>query len=212
MRTWLDTLVQKLAGKRTAVIAAAVVGVLGMTAGGAFAAKAATNQFANATIEKLGNGDPEAMLDSIAQSVVEKLTGKDGAIGAASKSLTDKLGKAAGSKLNGIDTDSLLSRVSDEVVAAGMGKLDEISTDAIVQEVTNALIERALAEIEGLDLAALASGVLDNAVEDLLANVDLEQLIKDKLDEVDVEAIVAKVVSDKLGGGSGGLLGMLFQR
>ncbi len=212
MRTKLDALVRRFSGKRTVVIASIVTGAVVLTAGGAFGARAASNSFADATIDRLGNGDPQAVLDSIARSVVEKLTGEDGAIGAASKNLTDKLGKAAGSKLAGIDTESLLSRVSDEVVAAGMGKLNSISTDEIVQRVTAALIERALAEVESLDLQALAASALDGAVEDLLAGVDLEKIIEEKLAEVDVEAIVADVVAKQLGGGSGGLLGMLFKR
>jgi hypothetical protein len=212
MRPKLDAFVRKLSNKRNAVIASVVVGAVVLTAGGAFAARAATNQFADATIDRLGNGDPQAVLDSIAKSVVEKLTSKNGVLGTASKDITDKLGKAAGSTLAGIDTDSLINQVSDEVVAAGMGMLDGISTDAIVQQVTNALIESALAEVEALDLQALTAGALDDAVEDLLASVDLEKLIKEKLDEVDVEAIVADVVSKKLGGDSGGLLGMLINR
>lgn len=217
MRSKFDALIRRLSGKRTAVIAAGVVGVVVITAGGALATRAATNQLADATISKLGGGDPQAVLDSIARSVVEKLTGKNGAIGAASKSITDKLGKAAGSKLADIDTDSLLNKVSDEVVAAGMGKLDAISTDAIVDQVTNALIETALAQVEALDLQALAADALDDTVEDLLAGVDLQKLIEEKLDEVDVEGIVAKVVAEELnnltGGVSGGnLLGLLFQR
>lgn len=212
MRTKLHELVRILSGKRTAVIAAGVVGAVVVFTGGAMATRAATRSFADATIDRLGDGDPQAVLDSIAHSVVEKLTGEDGAIGAASKSLTDKLGKAAGSKLAGIDAESLLSQVSDEVVAAGMDKLNRISTDEIVQHVTNALVQRALAEVEALDLQALAAGALDGAVDELLAGVDLEKLIEEKLDEVDVEAIVAEVVSKKLGGSGGGLLGMLFQR
>lgn len=212
MRTKLNQLVRRLSGKRTAVIAAGVVGAVVVFTGGAMATRAATNSFADAAIDKLGDGDPQAVLDSIARSVVEKLTGENGALGAAGKSLTDKLGKAAGSKLAGIDTESLISQVSDEVVAAGMGKLNGISTDEIVQHVTNALVQRALAEVEALDLQALAAGALDGAVDELLASVDLEKLIQEKLDEVDVEAIVADVVSRKLGGSGGGLLGMLFQR
>lgn len=212
MRTKLNELVRRLSGKRTAVIAAGVVGAVVVFTGGAMATRAATNSFADAAIDKLGDGDPQAVLDSIARSVVEKLTGENGALGAAGKSLTDKLGKAAGSKLAGIDTESLISQVSDEVVAAGMGKLNGISTDEIVQHVTNALVQRALAEVEALDLQALAAGALDGAVDELLASVDLEKLIQEKLDEVDVEAIVADVVSRKLGGSGGGLLGMLFQR
>lgn len=212
MRPKLDEFVRKLSNKRNAVIASVVVGAVILTTGGAFAARAATNQFADATIDRLGNGDPQAVLDSIARSVVEKLTSKDGMLGTASKEITDRLGKAAGSTLAGIDTDSLINQVSDEVVAAGMGKLDGISTDAIVQQVTNALIERALAEVDALDLEALATGALDGAVDELLATVDLEKLIQQKLDEVDVEAIVADAVDKKLGRGSGGLLEMLLNR
>lgn len=199
-------------GKRTAIIAAVVAGVLTVSAGGALATRAASNQFADATISALGGDDPQAVLDAIADRVVKQLTSKSGALSDASKSLTDKLGAAAGDKLAGIDTDSLLKQVSSEVVAAGMGKLNGISTDQIVKQVTDALIQRAMAEIEGLDLQALASSTLDGAVEDLLASVDLEKIIQDQLDKIDVEKIVADVVKDQMGSsGSGGLLGMLLR-
>jgi hypothetical protein len=199
-------------GKRNAVIAAVVAGVMFLTAGGALATRAASNQFANATITALGGDDPQAVLDAIADRVVKQLMGSSGPLAGASKDLTDKLGKAAGNKLDGIDTDALLDQVSSEVVAAGMGKLDGISTDAIVEQVTNALIAGAMAEIKGIDLQALATSTLDGAVEDLLANVDLEKIIQEQLDKIDVEKIVADVVKDQLGSsGPGGLLGMLLR-
>ncbi|MGH2668281.1 MAG: hypothetical protein ACRDH5_04030, partial [bacterium] len=88
MRTKLDGLVRRLSGKRNAMIAAGVVGAVLLTGGGALGARAATNQFASATIDKLGNGDPQAVLDAIARSVVEKLTSEDGALGAAGRSIT----------------------------------------------------------------------------------------------------------------------------
>lgn len=200
------------AGKRTAVIASVVLGAVVLMTGGAMATKAASNQFASATIGKLGGGDPQVVLDKIADRVVKQLLSKNGPIGEASASLTDEIGKAAGDKLAGIDTDSLLDDVSAEVVQAGMGKLNEISTDSIVDEVTSALIAQAMAKIDGLDLQALASSTLDGAVDKLLASVDLEKLIKEEIAKIDVEKVVTEVVQKQMGSSSGGLLGMLFQR
>jgi uncharacterized membrane protein YheB (UPF0754 family) len=194
-------------GKRTAIVAAVVAGAITLTAGGAFATKAASNQFASATISKLGGDDPQAVLDKIAERVVKQLTSKKGAINAASKSLTDKLG----SKLAGIDAESVIDQVSDEVVAAGMSKLDGISTDAIVEQVTNALVQQALAKIEALNLEALARSTLDGAAKELINSVDLEKIVKDYLAQLDVEAIVSKVVKDEMGSGGGGLFGFLFR-
>ena len=201
-----------VAGKRTVVIASVVLGAVLLTAGGAMATRAASNQFASATISKLGGDNPEAVLDSIADRVVKELLSKNGILGKASDSLTDEIGRAAGDKLAGIDTDSLLDDVSAEVISAGMGKLNEISTDSIVQEVTSALIAQAMAKIDGLDLQALASSTLNGAVDDLLASVDLDKLIKEEIAKIDVNKIVTEAVQKQLESSSGGLLGMLFQR
>lgn len=200
------------AGKRTVVIASVVLGTVVLMAGAAMATRAASNQFASATISKLGGDDPQVALDKIADRVVKQLLSSNGPIGEASASLTDEIGKAAGDKLAGIDTDSLLDDVSAEVVQAGMGKLNEISTDAIVREVTSALIAQAMAKINGLDLQALATSTLDGAVDKLLASVDLEKLIKEEIAKIDINKIVAEVVRKQVGSSSGGLWGMLFQR
>ncbi len=203
-----------VAGKRTVVIASVVLGAVVLTAGGALATRAASNQFANAALSKLGGGDPEAVLNSIADRVVKQLTSKSGILGQASASLTDEIGKAAGTKLAGIDTDSLLDNVSADVIAAGMGKLDEISTDEIVADVTNALIHQVRSQIESLDLLALAHSKLDGAADELLGDVDIEKLIKERLDGIDVEKLASDAIKDYMEsqGGSGGLLGLLFKR
>ena len=194
-------------GNRTAIVAAVVAGAVTLTGGGALATKAVSNQFASATVSKLGGDDPQAVLDSIAERVVKQLTSGSGPLSAAGKSLSDKLG----SKLAGVSGESLIDQVSDQVVAAGMSKLNGISTDTIVEQVTNALIQKAMAEIDALDLEALASATLDGAAQDLLNSVDLEKIIKEYLASIDVEGIVSKVVSDEMGSGSGGLLGFLFR-
>lgn len=189
------------AGKRRAFVAAAVAGIVFLSAGGAMAMRAVSHQFADATIDKLGGDNPQAVLDAIAERVVKQLLGDNGPIAAAGKNLTDS-----------IDTQSLIDSVSSEVVQAGMGKLNGISTDSIVKQVTDALIQKAMAKIEGLDLQALASSTLDGAVKELLAGVDLEKIIKEELAKIDVEALVTKVVKEQFGSsGSGGLLGMLFR-
>lgn len=190
------------AGKRKAFVAAAVAGILLMSAGGAMAMRAVSHQFADATIDKLGGDDPQAVLDAIADRVVKQLLGDSGPIAAAGKNLTDS-----------IDTKSLVDSVSSQVVQAGMGKLNGISTDSIVKKVTDALIQKAMAKIDALDLQALAQATLDGAAKDLLASVDLEKIIKEELAKIDVEALVTKIVKEQLGssGGTGGLLGLLFR-
>ncbi len=165
-----ERFVAAISGRRSAVIAGAVVGVMLVTTGGAMAMRAATNQFADATISRLGGDDPQAVLDAIAEKVVKQLMGEDGPFGGVSADL----GRVAGDKLAGIDTDSLIDRVSSQVAEAGMGKLNSISTETILKQVTAALVERAMSEIRALDLQALARSTLDGAVDDLLASVDLE--------------------------------------
>ncbi len=192
--------VSTAAGKRKAFVAAAVAGILFVSAGGAMAMRAVSHQFADATISKLGGNDPQAVLDAIAERVVKQLFGDNGPIAAAGKSLTDS-----------IDTESLIDSVSSEVVQAGMGKLNGISTDSIVNKVTDALIQKATAKIDSLDLQALASSTLDGAVKELLAGVDLEKIIKEELAKIDVEALVTKVVKEQFGSSGGRLLGMLFR-
>ncbi|HYZ91312.1 MAG TPA: hypothetical protein VFA34_02835 [Actinomycetota bacterium] len=189
------------AGKRKAVIAAAVAGVIFVTGSGAFAMRAASHQFANATIEKLGGDNPQAVLDAIADRVVKQLMSGDGPLAAAGKNLTDSF-----------DTQSLINSVSSEVVSAGMGKLNGISTEAIVKQVTDALIAKAKAKIDALDVQGLARSTLDGAVQQLLDGVDLERIIKEELAKIDVEALVTKVVKEQMGSGPGGLLGMLIGR
>jgi hypothetical protein len=210
-------------GKRTLIVGATVAGLFLATTGAAMATRAVSNQVASAAVEKLvGGGDnPQAILDAIADKVVKQLTSKHGALNGvlatAGKDITAKLGKQAGAKLANFDTSSLINKVSDDVVAAGMGKLDGISTDAIVEEVTNALINEAMQKINSIDLEELASSTINGAVGDMLDNVDIEQLIKDKLDSIDVNAIVTKVVKDQMNSkasslSTSSLLGLLFKR
>jgi uncharacterized membrane protein YheB (UPF0754 family) len=189
------------AGKRNAIVAAIVAGIMFMTGGTALAMRAASHQFADATISKLGGDNPQAVLDAIADKVVKQLLSDNGPIAAAGKSLTDSF-----------DTESLINSVSSEVIQAGMGKLNGISTEAIVKQVTDALIARAKAKIDSLDVQGLAKSTLDGAVQQLLASVDLEKIIKEELAKIDVEALVTKVVKEQFGSSSsGGLLGMLFR-
>lgn len=211
MRSFLAT----AAGRRTGVIAAVIAALLVAGAGGALAARSASEHFADAALAKLGGDDPQAVMDSIAQRVVDRVL-KDDTLQSAGRQLSatlgDTLGKAADDKLGAIDADALLAKVSSEVVSAGMGKIDEISTDAIVDRVTSALVERAAAEIDAVDLEALARGTLDDAVKHLLDDVDLDALIAQQLAEIDVEAVVAEAVRRQVASTPGGLLGLLFRR
>jgi hypothetical protein len=184
-------------GPRAGTIALIMAGVVAVGGFAVVLTRSATDQFANAAFSKLGD-DPQEVLDSIAQKVVDQLGSKGGAFDAAQQALVQELAGAAGDKIDGVDTSKLLDDVQGEVVAAGLGKLDGISTDNIVAQVTAALIQTATAEIAKLDLGQLAK--------DLLNSVDIDKIVKDKLDEIDVEGIVTKLVSEQLGGsGSGGL-------
>jgi hypothetical protein len=193
---------------RTAIVAAATAGVIFVTGGAALAARQASGQFADATISRLGGGDPDAVLDKLADRVVKKLTSSTGPLGSAKQELVAKISKAAADKIGTVDPKSLISGASGDLVSAGMDKIDSLDLDAVIAQVTQALIEQATAEIEKLDLEGLAKGALDRVID----SVDIEKLIKEKLDSIDVEKLVGDAVAKQLGGGTGGLLGTIFRR
>lgn len=211
---WLRTR-NSASSKRASLIAGIVIGALILTAGGAMAMKAVTTQIADAAVARLSGGeDPQAVLDAVADRVVDQLTGRNGVLREAGDSVAQHLGKAASDKLASIDTGSLLDDVSAEVIRAGMSKLDQISTQAIISEVTETLIAQAVAKIDAIDLEALAKITLNGAADELLESVDLEQIVKDEVAKIDLNAIVSHVVQEQLGssGGSSTFWSRLFRR
>jgi hypothetical protein len=183
-----------------ALIAGGVVaGLVALVGAGALATKSAGDHFADATFDKLG-GDSDAILEAIADKVVDRVSEKGGTLDSAQQALVAQLAGVAGAKLDGVDTDALLDGVKGEVVAAGLGKLDGISTDDIVSQVTAALIAQAQAEIAKLDLDKLAKG----ALADVAKNVDIDKLVSEQLAKVDVEKLIMEAISTQMGGGDSG--------
>lgn len=198
--------------RRAPIVAIVVAGLFAVMGGAAFAARSASDQFANKAFDKLG-GDSDEILDKIADKVVDKLTGKGGTLDAAQKDLVDQLAVMAGKKFGKVDPTELLSEMRSDVVAAGLDKLDGISVDQIVGQVTAALIQQASALLEDVDVEALAKG----AIADVIKSLNLEKLVKQKIDSIDVEKLVQDAVAKQLGGGSSsnpltGLLGGLIRR
>jgi hypothetical protein len=195
-------------GQRTsAIIAAVAAGAIFVTGGAAFAARQASDGFADATFNKLG-GSSDEVLNKLADRVVAKLSASNGPLGGARQELVAKISKAASDKIGNVDPKALIAGASDDLMAAGIDKIGSFDLDAVIAEVTDSLIAQATAEIEKLDLNALAKGALD----ELISGVDIEKLIKEKLDSIDVEKLASDAIAKQLGSGSGGLLGTLFRR
>lgn len=187
---------------KTHLSALLVACVVLLTGGSTLAARTASDNFADAAIDRLG-GDPGEVLDSIAEAVVTKLTEDGGTLDEARDEIVDEITGVAATNLEDVDVTSLLNGVRADVVDAGLGKIDEISTDAIVAEVTAALIATAESQIAELDLSKLAKSVLA----DVAGDVDIEKIVADELAKIDVEALVLKAVQSQMGssGGSGPL-------
>jgi hypothetical protein len=201
-----------LKNPKAPIAAAVIAAMVALTGGAALATKSAGDHFADATFDKLG-GDSDAILEAIADKVVDKVSEKGGTLDGAQAALVSQLSGLAGKKLDGVDANKLLDGVRADVVAAGLGKLNGISTDEIVAQVTAALIAQAQSEISKLDLEKLAKGALS----DMAKNVDIDKLVNEQLAKVDVEKIITDAVAGKLGGsgGSSGLgsdwLSLLFK-
>jgi hypothetical protein len=191
----------------SAIVATLVAGSIFITGGAALAARQASGQFADATFSKLG-GSSDEVLNKLADRVVARLSATNGPLGGARQELVNKISKAAAAKIGGVDPTSLINGASGKLVTAGLSKIDGIDVNAIIGQVTQALIAQATAEIDKLDLNALAKGALN----DVISKVDIEKLIKEKLDSIDVNKLVEDAIAKQLGSGSGGLLGALFTR
>lgn len=197
---------------RAPIVALVVAGLFAVTGGAALATRSASDQFANKAFAKLG-GDSDEILDKIADKVVEKLSGKGGTLDAAQKDLVEQLATMAGKKFGKVDPTELLSDMRSDVVAAGLDKLDGISVDQIVGQVTAALIQQASALLKDVDVEAIAKG----AIADVIKSLNLEKLVKQKIDSIDVEKLVQDAVAKQMGGGGStnpltSLLGGLVRR
>lgn len=196
---------------RAPIVAVVVAGLFAVTGGAAFAARSAGDRFADKAFAKLG-GNSEEILDKIADKVVDKLAGKGGTLDAAQEDLVDQLAAMAGKKFGKVDPKELIADMRGDVVAAGLDKLDGISVDQIVGQVTAALIQQASALLKDVDVEALAKG----AIADVIKSLNLEKLVKQKIDSIDVEKLVQDAVAKQMGGGGGnpltGLLGGLIRR
>lgn len=200
-----------VSNRRAPIVAVVVAGLFAVTGGAALAARSAGDRFANKAFDKLG-GDSDEILEKIADKVVEKLGGKGGTLDAAQKDLVDQLAAMAGKKFRKVDPDALLSQMRSDVVAAGLDKLDGISVDQIVGQVTAALIRQASLLLEDVDVEALAKG----AIADVIKSLNLEKLVKQKIDSIDVEKLVQDAVAKQMGGSGSSpltsLLGGLIRR
>jgi hypothetical protein len=180
-------------------IVALMLAVMVVLAGGAVVATRSTgDRIANATFDKLG-GDSHEILDEIADRVVKRITEKNGTLDSAQADLVDRLAGIAGKKFDGVDPEAMIADMRGQVLEAGLDKLDGISTDQIVAQVTAALIQQASAELGKVDVEKLAASALDDVVKSL----NIEKLVKEKLDSIDVQEVVDKAVAKQLGSGGG---------
>jgi len=188
-----------LTNPRAVVVALVVSGLVAAAGGAALATRSASDHFANAAFEKLG-GNSGDILNTIADKVVDKLTKKGGTIDDAQQELVDRLAGQAGKKLGKVDPSKIISSIRGDVVNAGLGKLNGISVDRIVAQVTSALIQQASTMLDKVDVEKLASA----AISDVVKNLNLDKLVKEKIDSIDVDKLVSDAVAKQLGGSSGG--------
>lgn len=189
-----------------AVAAAAFAVLFTVSAGAVVTAKSVSNHFAEAAFGKLG-GDPQEVLNKIADSVVKKLGSKDGPLSDAQSELVDRIAEMAGQKFDGVDPNKMLNDVKGQVAAAGLAKIDGIDPQAIIDQVTKAVISQAMAQIGTIDVKALVGqkiGTLDlNAiVRDQVNKIDVNKLIKEELDKVDLNALIKEVVAQQMSSGN----------
>jgi uncharacterized membrane protein YheB (UPF0754 family) len=196
MQASLSFVRKLLVSKRSIIVGLIVAGIVAAIGGGALASRSAGDHFADAAFGKLG-GDSTQVLDKIADKVVEKLTGKGGTLDEAQAQLVAQLATMAGKKLGKVDPNKLIDDVRSQVVSAGLGKLDGISVDDIVHQVTAALITQASGKLDGVDVNKLAK----DALADVVKSLDLDKLVKAKIDSLDVEAIVNKAIAKQMSGG-----------
>ena len=193
-----------LASPRAVVVALVVSGLVAAAGGAAFATRSVGDQFADKALAKLG-GDSDEVLDKIADKVVDKLTSKGGTLDEAQKQLVDQLAAMAGKKFNNVNPAKLISQIRGDVVSAGLDKLDGISVDEIVATVTSALIEQANGLLDDVDIEKLAKG----AIADVIKSLNLEKLVKQKIDSIDVEKLVQDAVAKQMGGSTNPLTSLL---
>ncbi len=189
---------------RAVVIGLVVSGLVAMAGGAALATRSAGDQFADKALAKLG-GDSDDILDSIADKVVDKLMSKGGTLDTAQKELVDQLAAMAGKKFGNVNASKLIDDIRGDVVEVGLGKLDGISVDQIVAQVTSALIQQANGLMDDVDVEKLAKG----AIADVIKSLNLEKLVKEKIDSIDVEKLVSDAVAKQMGGSSNPLTGLL---
>jgi hypothetical protein len=181
---------------RAPIVGVVVAGLIAITGGAALATRSASESFADKAFAKLG-GDSGEILDSIADKVVDKLTSKGGTLDSAQAQLVDQLAGMAGKKLGKVDPAKLISDIRGDVVAAGLGKLDGISVNQIVAQVTSALIDQAGALLDNVDVNKLATA----AITDIIKSLNLEKLVKQKIDSIDAEKLVKEAVAEQMSGG-----------
>jgi hypothetical protein len=203
----MQRLVQWAKRAPASILVAAVLAVgVAMSAGAVVTARTASDHFADAAFGKLG-GDPQAVLNKIADRVVRKLDSKDGPLSDAQSELVDRIAGIAGQKFDGVDPNKMLNDVKGQVTAAGLAKLDEVDPQVIVDRVTQALIAQAMDQVDNIDLEAIVGqkvGTLDlNAiVREQVNKIDINKLVRDELAKVDLNALIKQVITQKMGSGS----------
>ena len=198
----------------TAVVIGVIVAGLVMvsTAGAVVTVHSVSKQFADAALGKLG-GNPQEVLNKIADRVVKKMSSKDGPLSNAQEELVNKIAAMAGQKFDGVDPNKMLNDVKNQVASAGLAKIDGIDPQAILNQVMKTVIAQAMAQLNKIDLKSIVGqkvSTLDlNAiVRDQLNKIDVNALIKQELDKIDINAVIAQAVQQQLA--KNGLLGTLL--
>jgi predicted HAD superfamily Cof-like phosphohydrolase len=194
------------------IVAIALVVVGGVSAGAVVTVHTVSKQVASEAFGKLG-GNPQDVLNKIADKVVTKLGSKGGPLTDAQQQIVDRIAAMAAAKFQGVDPSKMLNDVKSQVAAAGLAKIDGIDAQAILNQVTKAVLAQAMAQIGKIDLKSLVGqkvGSLDlNAiVRDQVNKIDVNALVKQELDKVDINALVTQAVEQSLQ--HNGLLGTLL--
>lgn len=134
-------------------VAIGLASAIFLSAGGALAVRALTQGIASAAMGRLG--DPDEVMDKLADRLMDRLEAKGGAIEAVKSTLVSKLASLAGKKLNGVDIEKLLGDAKGDLVAGGLSKIKGLDLEALVDDVAKALSARANNKIDALDLEAL---------------------------------------------------------
>jgi hypothetical protein len=154
---------------RMKLAAVCLVGATSFGFVGSYALHAMTKSLASAAMDRMG--DPNKVLDKLADKLVDRLQKRGGAIEAVKRAIVQRLAEMAGKKLNGVDIDKLLADAKGDLVAGGLDKIGDVNVDTLLTQMRTSLSTTASKKIDALDLEAI-----------------VEKIVREKVDELEAEA------------------------